>query len=65
MNTNVGATTKMRPGKPFLRFDRPFNDAVRSKKRSAIIEVLLRLQLPGDEARRTAERILNRRQRQH
>jgi len=48
----------IRPGRRFLRFDRLFNDAVRSKKYSAIVEVLLRVQVPADNARRTAEKIL-------
>ena len=44
--------------KHFFRLHRPFHDAVRSGKQSAIIEVLLRAQLSGDRARRTAEKIL-------
>jgi hypothetical protein len=44
--------------KPFLRLDQAFADAVRSNNRSAIIEVLLRAQLSGDSARRTAKKIL-------
>jgi hypothetical protein len=44
--------------KHFFRLHRPFHDAVRSGKLSAIIEVLLRAQLSGDRARRTAEKIL-------
>ncbi len=49
---------EIRPGRGFLRFDRLFSDAVRSGKRSAIVEVLLRLQLSADNARRTAKMIL-------
>ena len=44
--------------KHFFRLHRPFHDAVRSGKLSAVIEVLLRAQLSGDRARRTAEKIL-------
>ena len=58
MNTYVPTLPKIRPGRRFFRFDRLFNDAVRSKKRSAIVEVLLRIQLSADNARRTAEKIL-------
>jgi hypothetical protein len=58
MITDVPALTKIRPGKPFFRFDRLFSDAVRSQKRSAIVEVLLRVELSADNARRTAEKIL-------
>jgi hypothetical protein len=58
MNTDIPAMPKIRPGKRFFRFDRLFNDAVRSKKRSAIMEVLLRVQLSADKARRTAKKIL-------
>jgi len=58
MTTDVPAMIKIKPGRRFLRFDRLFNDAVRSKRRSAIVEVLLRVQLSADNARRTAEKIL-------
>jgi hypothetical protein len=44
--------------KRFLRFHKAFGDAVRSRSRSAIVQVLLRAQLSGDSARRTAEKIL-------
>jgi hypothetical protein len=63
-NTEVSvAGLRLRPGKQFFRLDRPFNDAVRSGKASAIAEVLLRVPLDGDKARRTAERILAERRR--
>ena len=58
MKTNVPAIIKIKPSRRFLRFDRLFNDAVRSKRRSAIIEVLLRVPVSADKARRTARRIL-------
>jgi len=61
MKTNVPATIKIKPSRRFLRFDRLFNDAVRSKRRSAIIEVLLRVPVSADKARRTARRILTER----
>jgi hypothetical protein len=48
----------LKPGRRFLRFDWLFNDAVRSKRRSKLIEVLLRLHVPADTARRTADKIL-------
>jgi len=47
------------PGKRFFRLDRPFDDAVQSRKLSAVIDVLLRAQLSGAQARRTAEKILS------
>jgi hypothetical protein len=40
------------------RLDKPFNDAVRSKKASAVEEVLLRVPLAEDNARRTARKVL-------
>jgi hypothetical protein len=49
----------VKPGRRFLRFDWLFNDAVRSKERSKLIEVLLRLQLPGRRARRIADDVLD------
>jgi hypothetical protein len=59
MNLDVPAKNPpIKPGWRFFRFDWLFNDAVRSKKRSKLIEVLLRLQLPADRARRTADKIL-------
>ncbi|HEY2138479.1 MAG TPA: hypothetical protein VGH00_00260 [Chthoniobacterales bacterium] len=57
-NTYVPPLTKIKPGRRFFRFDRLFNDAVRSEKRSAIVNVLLRVQLSADKARRTAKKIL-------
>jgi hypothetical protein len=53
---------KIKPQKGFLRFDRLFNDAVRSNRLSAVVEVLLRIPLPGRKARRTARKILAERQ---
>jgi hypothetical protein len=44
--------------KRFFRLHKPFHDAVRSGKLSAVVEVLLRAELSGDLARRTAEKIL-------
>jgi hypothetical protein len=58
MTVDLPALPKIRPSRRFLRLDRSFNDAVRSKKRSAIIDVLLRVPLSGDKARRTAKKIL-------
>ncbi len=58
MTIDIPTLTNIRPGRRFLRFDRLFNDAVRSEKRSAIVDVLLRLQLSADNARRTSEKIL-------
>ena len=58
MTIDHPALSKIRPGRHFLRFDRLFSDAVRSEKRSAIVEVLLRVQLSADNARRTAEKVL-------
>ncbi len=58
MTLDIPTLTKIRPGRRFLRFDQLFNDAVRSEKRSAIVEVLLRLQLSADNARRTSAKIL-------
>jgi hypothetical protein len=40
------------------RLDKPFNDAVRSRKASAVEEVLLRVPLAEDNARRTARKVL-------
>ena len=53
-----GRRIKVKPGKDFLRLDQPFNDAVRSKKASAVGEVLLRVPLTGKNARRTAKKVL-------
>ena len=47
------------PDKRFVRFHKPFRDAVRSGELSAIVEVLLRAQLSGENARRTAQKILD------
>jgi hypothetical protein len=58
MTIELPGLIKIRPGRGFLRFDRMWSDAVRSGKRSAIVEVLLRLQLSADNARRTAQKIL-------
>ena len=62
MNPNVPAKAepiRIKPERRFFRFDRIFNDTVRTRKRSKLIEVLLRLQLPGRRARRTADNLLN------
>lgn len=62
MNPDVPAKTgliRIKPDRLFSRFDWIFRDALRSKKRSKLIEVLLRLQLPGRRARRTADDLLN------
>ena len=53
-----GRRIKIKPKSDFLRLDKPFNDAVRSKKESAVGEVLLRVPVSGDKARRTAKKIL-------
>ena len=53
-----GGETEIKADKRFFRLHKPFHDAVRSGKLSAVIEVLLRAQLSGDRARRTAEKIL-------
>jgi hypothetical protein len=56
--TTLPPQPTLKPGRRFFRFDWLFNDAVRSKKRSKLIEVLLRLHVPADTARRTADKIL-------
>jgi len=53
-----GRRIKIKPDKQFLRLDKSFNDAVRSRKASAVEEVLLRVPLAGDNARRTARKVL-------
>lgn len=55
---------RITPEKSFLRLDQPFNNAVRSKKLSAITNVLLQAGLPGKIARCTAAKILAEGQRQ-
>ena len=66
MNTNSQAPTStgttpiiLKPDRRFLRFDWIYRDAVRSGKRTKLIEVLLRLQLPGAKARRMADNLLS------
>ena len=49
---------RITPEKRFFRLDKPFNDAVRSRQTSAVTDVLLRADLPGELARRTAKKIL-------
>jgi hypothetical protein len=49
---------RIKPEKNFGRLDKSFNDAVRSKKASAVGEVLLRVPLAADNARRTAKKVL-------
>ena len=65
MRNEISATgLRIKPDRNFRRLDKPFNDAVRSRKASAVAEVLLRVPLAGDNARRTAKKILaNRRDR--
>ena len=62
--SNVSVPIKVKPDKDFLRLDIPFNDAVRSKKASAITGVLIQAELSGKDARRTAEKILDEQRRQ-
>ena len=65
-NEKISATgLRIKPEKNFRRLDKPFNDAVRSKKASAVEGVLLRVPLDGDNARRTAKKILADRPRRH
>jgi D-ribose pyranose/furanose isomerase RbsD len=52
------ARIEITPDKRFLRFHKPFHDAVRTGQVSAIANVLLRADLSGDQARRTAKKIL-------
>jgi hypothetical protein len=52
------AGVRIKPKSDFLRLDKPFNDSVRSRKALAVGEVLLRVPLAGDNARRTAKKIL-------
>jgi hypothetical protein len=54
------ARIEITPDKRFLRFHKPFHDAVRTGNVSAVANVLLRAQLDysGDQARRTAKKIL-------
>jgi len=62
MNPNVpvnGGSVRIKPERRFFRFDRIYSDAVRSGKRSKLIEALLRIQLPGRRARRMADQILS------
>jgi hypothetical protein len=58
LKQNNSGVPAIEPGRRFFRFDWLFNDAVRSKKRSKLIEVFLRLELPGRSARRTTDKIL-------
>ena len=58
ISAKTGREIKVKPDKSFCRLDKPFNDAVRSKKASAVGEVLLRVPISGDKARRTAKKIL-------
>ena len=44
--------------KRFPRLHKAFHDAVRTRRKSAIVQVLLQAQLSGDLARRTADKIL-------
>ena len=54
----ISGELRARAGKRSRRLDKAFGDAVRSRKRSAITEVLLRAQLSEELARRTAKKIL-------
>ena len=66
MPNKISATgLRIKPEKNFRRLDKPFNDAVRSKKASAVGEVLLRVPLAADNARRTAKKVLADRARRH
>ena len=56
---------RIKPEKNFRRLDKSFNDAVRSKKASAVGEVLLRIPLDADNARRTAKKVLADRAQRH
>lgn len=56
--TGTGRQIKIKPEKRFDRLDKPFNDAVRAKKKSAVTNVLLRKELSGDLASRTAKKVL-------
>jgi hypothetical protein len=58
ISAKTGLRIKIKPEKNFRRLDKPFNDAVRSKKTSAVGEVLLRVPLAGDNARRTAKKVI-------
>jgi hypothetical protein len=58
-NQTTATGLRIKPEKSFLRLDKPFNDAVRSKKKSAVTNVLLRKELSGELARRTATKILS------
>jgi hypothetical protein len=58
ISAKTGRRIKIKPDKNFRRLDKSFNDAVRSKKASAVGEVLLRVPLAGDNARRTAKKVL-------
>jgi hypothetical protein len=57
--TGTGRRIKIKPEKCFLRLEKPFNDAVRAKKKSAVTNVLLRKELAGELAGRTATKILS------
>jgi hypothetical protein len=59
MSNEIAANgIRITPQKSFLRLDQPFNNAVRSKRLSAVTNVLLQAGLPGKIARLTAKRIL-------
>ena len=57
-NEIIGTGLRIMPEKRFFRLDRLFNDAVRSRQRSAVTSVLLRADLSGELASRTARKIL-------
>lgn len=58
MKTDIRTKSEPKGSKRFLRLDKPFNDAVRANNKSAVVDVLLRAKLSGEQARRTAEKIL-------
>jgi len=49
---------QIKPDKRYFRLDRLFNDAVRTGKKSAVTNVLLRADLSGELAARTAKKVL-------
>jgi hypothetical protein len=65
ISAKTGRGIKIKPEKNFRRLDKSFNDAVRSKKASAVGEVLLRVPLAADNARRTAKKVLGERAQRH
>jgi hypothetical protein len=64
VNSNFQKSAELTGDKRFARLHKVFNDAVQSKNEAAVVEVLLRAELSGDNARRTAQKILADRSRQ-